>query len=165
MCEREQRGVTIAAVCNIVKKGNVWLVPSQSGGGKYTVSPDEQAPHCSCPDHETRGVICKHIFAVRCVMKRELAADGTETVTKTMTIVETVQRKTYPQKWAEYNAALTNRDDVKPEELASRRAHKLLHWRQQRRSTAGRCCRADQRSAGSQSAKQSAAASLPIAVS
>lgn len=111
MCEREQRGTLIAAVCKIVRKGAVWLVPSQSGEGKYTVSPDEQQPYCSCPDHETRGVTCKHIFAVRMVMKRELNADGSETVTQTtqtVSITETTKRKTYPQKWAEYNAAQVN---------------------------------------------------------
>ncbi len=108
MCEREQRGTLIAAVCKIIQKGAVWLVPSQSGNGKYTVSPDEQSPYCSCPDHETRGVTCKHIFAVRCVIKREHSADGTETVTKTMTITETTKRKTYPQAWPAYNAAQVN---------------------------------------------------------
>ena len=110
MCDaREQRGTLIAAVCKIVRKGAVWLVPSQSGEGKYTVSPDEQSPYCSCPDHETRGVTCKHIFAVRCVIKREQSTDGTETVTKTMTITEsTTKRKTYPQMWPEYNAAQVN---------------------------------------------------------
>lgn len=105
---REQRGVMIAAVCKIVQKGAVWIVPSQSGEGKYTVSPDEQSPYCSCPDHETRGVTCKHIFAVRCVIKREKSEDGTETVTKTMTFTETIKRKTYPQKWPEYNKAQVN---------------------------------------------------------
>lgn len=106
MCEREQRGLAIAAVCNIVQKGAVWIVPSQSGNGKYTVSPDEQSPYCSCPDHETRGVNCKHIYAVRMVMKREQSADGSETITESITI--TTKRKTYPQQWKEYNAAQVN---------------------------------------------------------
>lgn len=108
MCERETRGAMIAAVCKVENKGKVWTVPSQSGEGKYTVCPDEQSPFCSCPDHETRGCICKHIFAVRFVMQRELFPDGSETVTKSVTITETVSRKTYPQKWTEYNAAQVN---------------------------------------------------------
>ncbi len=108
MCEREQRGTMIAAVCKIIQKGAVWLVPSQSGNGKYTVSPDEQCPHCSCPDHETRGVTCKHIYAVRLVMKREQNADGSETVTESVTVTETTKRKTYPQNWPAYNAAQVN---------------------------------------------------------
>ena len=109
MCEREQRGLVIAAVCKIVQKGKAWLVPSLNSAAKYTVIPDEQAPHCSCLDHETRGCICKHIFAVRCVINREQEADGSETITKTMTITETTtKRPTYPQNWPAYNAAQTN---------------------------------------------------------
>ena len=112
MCEREQRGLVIAAVCNVEHKGGIWLVPSQSGGGKYTVCPDPETPHCTCPDHETRGVKCKHIFAVEFAMKREVEEDGTETLTKTMTVTETIQRKTYPQKWKQYNAAqVTEKDE------------------------------------------------------
>ena len=112
MCEREQRGLAIAAVCKVVQKGGVWIVPSQSGNGKYTVCPDPQSPHCTCPDHETRGVKCKHIFAVEFAIQREHAEDGTETLTRTMTVTETIQRKpTYPQKWKQYNAAQTNEKD------------------------------------------------------
>lgn len=108
MDAREERGLVIAAVCNIVKKGKVWLVPSQSGNGKYTVCPDEQCPHCSCPDHETRGVKCKHIFAVEFAIKREQSVDGTITETETVTMTETVERKTCPQNWPAYNAAQVN---------------------------------------------------------
>jgi len=111
MNDRERRGLAIAAVCRIDQKGGVYLVPSQSGSGKYTVCPDPESPHCTCLDHETRGVKCKHIFAVEYAIQRELSADGTETLTRTMTVTETVQRKTYPQKWREYNAAQTNEKD------------------------------------------------------
>jgi hypothetical protein len=45
MNEREQRGLQIAATCKMTKKGNLWLVPSQSGHGRYTVCPDPEAPH------------------------------------------------------------------------------------------------------------------------
>lgn len=114
MCEaREQRGTLIAAVCKIVKKGAMWIVPSQSDGNKkYSVHPDEQQPFCSCPDFEARGCSCKHIYAVRCVIKREQNTDGTETVTKTMTVTETTTKKpTYPQMWKQYNAAQVNEKD------------------------------------------------------
>ncbi len=110
MCEaREQRGLVIAAIAKVEQKGKVWQVPSQSGNGKYTVVPDEQSPYCSCPDFENRGECCKHIFAVRCVIKREQHPDGSETVTEELTI--TSKRKTYPQKWKEYNQAQTNEKD------------------------------------------------------
>lgn len=105
MDAREQRGLQIAAFCQLQKKGGVWLVPSQSGKGKYTVCADPDNPHCTCPDHETRGGKCKHIFAVEFVIRREQNPDGSETVTDTIKITE---RKTYPQNWAAYNAAQTN---------------------------------------------------------
>lgn len=110
MCDREQRGLAIAARCRIARKGGVWLVPSQSGHGRYTVSPDASEPHCSCPDHETRGVKCKHIFAVEFVIQREQNPDGSTTVTETVTVQETV-RRTYPQNWRAYNEAQTNEKD------------------------------------------------------
>jgi len=115
MCPRQERGTLIAAVCRIVKKGAMWIVPSQSDGNKkYTVHPDEQQPFCSCPDFEARGCSCKHIYAVRLVIQREENTDGTETVTKTMTVTESTtqpKKPTYPQMWKEYNAAQTNEKD------------------------------------------------------
>lgn len=103
---REQRGLQIAALCPIIKKGGIWLVPSQSGAGKYTVYPDAENPHCTCPDHETRGCKCKHIFAVEFAMKREQHADGSVTETATLTLTE--KRTTYSQDWRAYNRAQTS---------------------------------------------------------
>ena len=104
--QREQKGLTIAALSKITQKGKVWLVPSQANTGtKYTVCPDHDNPHCSCPDHELRGVVCKHIHAVRFTLKREENEDGSVTETREITLTET--RKTYPQKWAAYNEAAT----------------------------------------------------------
>lgn len=105
MDAREQRGLQIAALCKLQKKGGVWLVPSQSGNGRYTVCPDPTNPHCTCPDHMEWNHKCKHIFAVEFVLKREQNPDGSETVTDAIKITE---RKSYPQKWAAYNAAQTN---------------------------------------------------------
>jgi hypothetical protein len=106
MTEREQRGLTIAAVKKLTKKGNVWLVPSSQGTARYTVSPHPETPHCTCPDHELRGCKCKHIYAVEFALKREENEDGSVTETRSITISET--RKTYPQKWSAYNAAQAN---------------------------------------------------------
>jgi transposase len=104
---RQQRGLEIAATTNIVRKGDAWIVPSQSGKGRYTVCLDPHDPHCSCPDHETRGVKCKHIFAAEYVISRERNSDGSVTVTERMTVQKTVQR-TYHQNWTAYNAAQTH---------------------------------------------------------
>ena len=97
---REQRGLTIAATCNLAKKGDCWHVPSQTGQGKYYVRPEKES--CTCPDHQECGHKCKHIFAVEFVIQRELFPDGTEVETKTVTMTEVVVKKTYPQQWREY---------------------------------------------------------------
>lgn len=107
--DREQRGMVIAATCKLTKKGSAWLVPAQTGEGRYTVCPDATNPHCTCPDHETRGCKCKHIFAVEIVMKREEGQDGSAMVTQTVTITDLiVKRKTYRQAWSSYNEAQTH---------------------------------------------------------
>ncbi len=112
---RQQRGLEIAARCKVVRQGLGWSVPSQSGAGRYTVSgvapsAAESDPRCTCPDHETHGGKCKHIYAVEYVIQRELNFDGSTTVTETVRVTKTVQR-TYPQNWAAYNAAQTNEKD------------------------------------------------------
>ena len=107
MCERQQRGLVIAACSKVKPKNGSWLVPSQADGRtKYVVCPDENHPHCTCLDHETRGVVCKHIYAVRYTIKREYSDDGTVCDMETL-VVQRV-RKTYPQNWPAYNVAQTN---------------------------------------------------------
>src|SRR3954454_21229654 len=109
---RRQRGLEIAAVCPITRKDGAWIVPSMSGNGRYTVKADPENPTCTCPDFETRGCRCKHIFAVEFAMRRETThnPDGSTTVTETVAIKAT-KRTTYPQDWPAYNAAQTNEQD------------------------------------------------------
>jgi len=114
---RRQRGLAIAAVCRITQKNGQWRVPSQTGNGFYQVNPEPSnpfVPQCTCKDFEERGQPCKHVFAVQFVIQREANADGSETVTKTLTITErstTAQRPTYKQNWPAYNAAQVNEKD------------------------------------------------------
>jgi transposase len=120
MLDRENRGVLLAATARIVRQGDHWIVPSQSEPGqKYKVDPDEQTPHCTCPDFELRGCACKHLVAVRIVRQRELFADGSETVTETVTIAHQAVRKTYPQQWPAYNRAQTTEKDTFQQLLAA----------------------------------------------
>lgn len=98
---RQLKGLEIAATAKLQRKGTAWLVPSQSGKGRYTVVPDADSPHCSCPDHEEGGHKCKHLFAVEYVIQREQNADGSTTVTETLFTQQTVQR-VYPQNWRAY---------------------------------------------------------------
>src|ERR1051326_600322 len=101
---RDQRALMIAAVCRIDRQGGHWVVPSQSGSGKkYEVSMDGDGT-CTCPDHQEAGYVCKHIRAVKIVLRRELGLDGTVTETTELTVV---QRTTYKQNWPKYNAAQT----------------------------------------------------------
>jgi transposase len=58
---------------------------------------------CSCPDHETRQVRCKHLFAVEYTLRREIRGTAKDAV---VTQTETV-KITYTQNWPAYNAAQT----------------------------------------------------------
>lgn len=112
LLDREQRGVLLAAMVRIRQVGRLWFVPSQSEAKKkYTVDPDNQSPHCTCPDFEMHGCTCKHIHAVRIVRQRELFDDGSERVTEEVTVTQTV-RKTYPQQWTAYNLAQTSEKET-----------------------------------------------------
>src|ERR1700685_433246 len=106
LLDREGRAVVLAATVKIKQTEKGWHVPSQAGKGSYTVMLDGEKPHCDCPDHELRGCDCKHILAVKIVRQRELFDDGSEVVTESVTVTETV-RKSYPQNWKAYNAAQT----------------------------------------------------------
>jgi transposase len=101
---REIKGLEIAAKSKLTRKGDVWLVPSQSNKlEKYTVALDTEKPSCTCRDHEFTSDRCKHIFAVEYTIEREQTADGQTVVTETVTVT----RQSYPQDWPAYNAAQT----------------------------------------------------------
>lgn len=106
---RKQRGLEIAALARIEMKDGFYLVPSQTNphATKYKVWPNPVKPvfTCTCPDHETRRCECKHIYAVRYMLRREANDDGSTTVTESVTITKT--RKTYAQNWTAYNEAQT----------------------------------------------------------
>ncbi|HEX8746733.1 MAG TPA: transposase [Pyrinomonadaceae bacterium] len=108
MSLREAKGRQIADRVKIVKEGNLYLVPSQSGRGRYRVRPD--LPYCSCPDFDFRRQPCKHIYAVQITVektettKTSVVENGKTTVTETTK----VERKTYRQEWPAYNKAQTN---------------------------------------------------------
>ena len=107
---REQRGMELAATRTIRQKAGIWIVPSQTGEGTYRVNIMPKIASCTCPDFETRGTNCKHIYAAKFVIRREQNADGSVTVTESLTVVSEKQT-TYPQAWAAYNEAQTNEKD------------------------------------------------------
>jgi transposase len=106
MDARQQRGIAIAETAKIKRMGCEYFVPSQSGDKKYVVCVDAESPRCSCPDFELREMKCKHIYAVEYAVQRQENGDGTTTVTETLTVSATVEKKTtYRQNWPAYNAA------------------------------------------------------------
>jgi transposase len=108
---REQRGIALAKSKAIKQKGALWVVPSQSGSGTYVVEPGTQQPNCTCPDFETRGIKCKHLYAVEYTIRHSVNDKGETTIEQSV-------RVTYRQNWAAYNAAQT----VEKERVAA-----LLH--------------------------------------
>ncbi len=113
MDARQQRAMEMVNNPNIKQKGNLWLVPSQSGKGEYTVNLENETPHCTCRDHEFRRATCKHIHAVLIVVERTKTVvttttieEGKPAVTETVeTETVKVKRVTYKQEWKQYNAA------------------------------------------------------------
>src|SRR5215211_5216557 len=105
MSIRQQKGLQIAQRAGIVQQGRLWLVPSQSGKGKYKV--DAEKRQCTCPDYDFRREPCKHLYAVEYVIEKTKTtttdAQGTTTTTETVKVT----RKTYAQDWPNYNAAQT----------------------------------------------------------
>ncbi len=101
MDAREQRGSQIAEQGLIRRKGDQWVVPSQSNGTTYTVDLFAEDPTCTCQDYETRRGKCKHIHAVEfTILREENPDDGTVTIMR-------VARVTYRQNWPAYNMAQT----------------------------------------------------------
>lgn len=98
---RFQRGLALAKQKQRAFKhiaGDTYLVPSQttaSSGVGYVVN--VSSGQCSCPDYETTGGVCKHMWALR-VFRHEIEVpDGV--------VVVTDVRVTYGQKWPAYNRA------------------------------------------------------------
>lgn len=108
MDEREQKGLVIAATSKITQSDGLWVVPSQSGSGRYRVAIGNEGQFCSCPDFEKRGQACKHIHAVTLILRRESVVDanGTTTITETAAV-----KITYAQNWPAYNAAQCGEKD------------------------------------------------------
>lgn len=109
---RELRGQEIAKRARIVKQGNAWLVPSQSGEvSSYRVTLESNEIRCTCPDFELRAKPCKHIYAAAIFVQRQTVTETTndqgDKITTTVTETAAAVRVSYPQNWRAYNAAQT----------------------------------------------------------
>src|SRR4051794_29634026 len=107
---REIRAMAIAATTQLRPSNKGWRVPSQSNNGIYLVQPEVGT--CSCPDHETNAVECKHILAVKFTMRRESGKRGVHQFERKVEV-------TYTQEWSAYNAAQCEEKDRFLELLAA----------------------------------------------
>lgn len=92
---RQIKGLQIAQTATIQEGYDGWVVPSQTSNKKYYVRKDAEMT-CSCPDCKTRGIKCKHAFAVEYYLQKI-------TTTKDGSIAIEHKRLTYPQAWKAYN--------------------------------------------------------------
>jgi transposase len=109
---RQRRGLELAATVKIVRKRNEWIVPSHSGKGRYKVRAiSKRKFKCNCPDHETNGGKCKHIFAVQYIQQLDLFDPDVAKSIRSRQAVKRTERKTYQQNWRAYNNAQTHEKD------------------------------------------------------
>ena len=109
MDQRQLRAISIANNSQIIESASgKWIVPSQTGNGHYSVGLNGTA-RCSCPDFDSRGVKCKHIWAAEFTIQRKQSENGSE-ITRSVRITEKVKR-TYGQNWSAYNTAQAHEKD------------------------------------------------------
>lgn len=92
---RQTKGLQIAKTKTIQEGYDGWIVPSQNSNKKYFVRKDLDKT-CSCPDCKSRGVKCKHAFAVEYYLQKI-------TKNKDGSVQIEHKRLTYPQAWSAYN--------------------------------------------------------------
>lgn len=99
---RKLRGAKIAKAEDFQHLSDkLWLVNSQTHGGKWLVNYTDGEPVCSCPDYEARSAFCKHIFAIEIHEKRLTMPTPDDPQ-------QPEKRKSYKQDWPNYNAAQTH---------------------------------------------------------
>jgi len=97
---RELKGLEIAARSKIEFDGGAWLVPSQSGKGKYRVLLSAEGDSCNCEDFALTLKPCKHVHATRIVRERDHGGKSPKIDTGIVP-----KRPTYRQVWPAYNKA------------------------------------------------------------
>lgn len=97
---RQQRGLEIAALYKIERKGDHYVVPSQSGKGTYKVKTAPDPDNCTCPDFLATHAKCKHVFAVEFTLQRE-----TPSTPQVIPEIPLREKKLYRQNWPAYRLA------------------------------------------------------------
>ena len=100
---RKARGREIALLGHVSKRGDVWLVLSQTRAGvRYKVTIDDDKQTCGCADFKANGKPCKHIHGA--IYTVEFPASNL--IDPVPTAVEKT-KQTYSQDWRNYNLAQT----------------------------------------------------------
>ncbi len=106
---RKQRALEIADKFRIATEDACrWLVPSQYGTGRHSVTILGKNSHCTCLDWEKRRIPCKHVMAVEIFRVQQESPTERPKVTEA---IYATKRPTYRQDWTAYNAAQTNEKD------------------------------------------------------
>jgi transposase len=103
MNARQQKGLTIAALIQVKRKGNTWVVPSQFGSKDYKVEITPESLSCTCPDFQSHKTKCKHVYAVEFVQQREQGVQIAHD--RQITEIAGKAKSTYCQNWPVYNKA------------------------------------------------------------
>jgi SWIM zinc finger len=74
MDARKARAEELLATRKIGRRGDLFFVPSQSGGARHSVRTDDGVWSCCCPDFEERQLPCKHIYAAQLLVEYDWAA-------------------------------------------------------------------------------------------
>jgi hypothetical protein len=109
MDARQQRGLAIAKAKHSLKRPMAFGPFQAKPGTASTECLPTRITHAALAPIMLRWAIGANIFSRLSTLSRtvqEVAVDGSvKTTTETLTIKTTAERKTYPQKWPEYNAA------------------------------------------------------------
>lgn len=113
MNAREKNGLVLAATARITRRGDKWVVPSQTTPTKSYLVDDEKGT-CTCPDFKEWGERCKHLHAVEIVAKRDGHARSAEVPDTNPPTggaeldLEPKKKATWrPKDWPTYNLAKT----------------------------------------------------------
>jgi hypothetical protein len=105
MDARQHKGLEIAALFKIERKGDFYIVPSQTGNGThYKVKAVSELDSCTCPDFQNYHAKCKHIYAVEFVVQRETPSAEPQQIPE----VPLRTKKFYTQNWPAYRLAQIN---------------------------------------------------------
>lgn len=97
--QRKVKGIDIARKFDLKRENGAWQVPSESKHRNYNVSLHPLS--CDCPDYESRGGKCKHIYAAQYRQEHNYFKDLSRE--QLDALPQPASRPTYPQAWSAYN--------------------------------------------------------------